>query len=380
MFKRSLRKTPSLVQDFLDRAWALGIPLTILDADWLLCIDGSYGACREFALKRQILFGTEAYEALSQNLTRIKCPLWNVSSTATAITVFVNDFRIAIVNILQRRRHWLIPAVLELNTSALALRQKYSTRKFNTAQDLHVYYPFPLKAFLTEMKESEFIECRRDMAIAMRQKYPSSYKRPPKLNDSVIDDLAYFRDFLLGLNITPYLFGGTLLGWYRECGIIPHTSDLDMAASISLYKPSLIHALSKDKRLRLHWALGKPNDSLELTVYANSTRIDLFFVYNNGNNSWVGGMIPSQRRKLRWLYPKISRLCKAELLGELFSVPCNVNEILNADYGVKWSHAIEHRTFFWTKSHRNVQHLEKYSDTEWKRVFQVFLNQHKHKH
>ncbi|CDW55717.1 hypothetical protein TTRE_0000399001 [Trichuris trichiura] len=162
-----------------------------------------------------------------------------------------------------------------------------------------------------------------------------------------------------------------------------------MAASISLYKPSLIHALSKDSRLRLYWVLGKvlaisdwknfstsvyfyfqPSDSLELSVYAKSTKIDLFFVYNNDNSSWVGGMIPSQRRKLRWLYPKISRLCRAELLGELFSVPCNVVEVLNADYGTNWSRTIEDKTFIWYKSHRNVQHLEKYSDTEWKRVFQ----------
>ncbi|KFD44760.1 hypothetical protein M513_14363 [Trichuris suis] len=66
------------------------------------------------------------------------------------------------------------------------------------------------------MKESEFIECRRDMAVAIREKYPSSYNSTPILNDSVIDDLAYFRDLLLDLNITPYLFGGTLLGKLDE--------------------------------------------------------------------------------------------------------------------------------------------------------------------
>ncbi|CDW57134.1 LicD domain containing protein [Trichuris trichiura] len=232
------------------------------------------------------------------------------------------------------------------------------------------------------MKESEFIECRRDMAAAIREKYPSSYNNTPILNDSVIDDLAYFRDLLLDLNITPYLFGGTLLGWYRECSIIPHTSDLDMAASISLYKPGLIHALLKETRLVLYWVLGKvlPSDSLELSVLTKSGKIDLFFVYNNGNSSWVGGMIPPSRRKLRCSYPKISRLCRAELLGELFSVPCNVVEVLNADYGTNWSRTIEDKTFIWYKSHRNVQHLEKYSDTEWKRVFQVFLYRRTRKH
>ncbi|KFD59351.1 hypothetical protein M514_05686, partial [Trichuris suis] len=256
-FNQSLKHISPLVGHFLNRTGTLGIPLTILDVDWLFCIDGSYGVCKNFALKRQILFGTEAYEALYQNISRIKCPVWNVSSSATSITVFINNFRIGIVNVLQRRRYWLIPAVVELNTSAFALRRRYSPAKFNTATNLHVYYPHPLKEFLSEMKESEFIECRRDMAVAIREKYPSSYNSTPILNDSVIDDLAYFRDLLLDLNITPYLFGGTLLGWYRECGIIPHTSDLDVATSISLYKPSLVHVLSKDERLKLYWVLGK---------------------------------------------------------------------------------------------------------------------------
>ncbi|KFD44844.1 hypothetical protein M513_14280, partial [Trichuris suis] len=132
--------------------------------------------------------------------------------------------------------------------------------------------------------------------------------------------------------------------------------------------------------LTLIYFAFQPSDSLELSVYAKSTKIDLFFVYSNGNSSWVGGMIPSQRRKLRWSYPKISRLCRAELLGELFSVPCNVNEVLNADYGPNWSHTIEDKNFIWYKSHRNVQTLDKYTDMEWRRVFQVYWDQHKRKH
>lgn len=51
--------------------------------------------------------------------------------------------------------------------------------------------------------------------------------------------------------------GTALLGWYRECAIIPHTTDTDMAFLISEWKPEIEKVLLDDKVLTLHWILGK---------------------------------------------------------------------------------------------------------------------------
>uniref|UniRef100_A0A5S6QP80 Fukutin n=1 Tax=Trichuris muris TaxID=70415 RepID=A0A5S6QP80_TRIMR len=374
-FNKSLKYISPALREFLNRISAFGLPLTILDLPWLQCIGGVSGICEQLSLRRQFLFGTEAYKAFAENITRIKPPLWQVSTTAARITVLIYNLRIGIVSVMHRGSYWLIPAVKEFNLPAYALK-RYSVAAFNATSYLHVRYPYPLREFLSELSEAEFIECQHEKAVAIRRQYASSNSSIPVINDTAIEQLAYFRDLLLSLHISPFLFGGTLLGWYRECGIIPHTTDLDMAAFISQFVPQLVSVLKNDQRLTLYWMLGKPSDSLELSVFTKSTKttkIDLFFVYNDANGSWVGGMIPYERKKLRWTYPRISRLCKAELLNELFSVPCNVEEVLQADYGSNWSISVEERNFLWYKSHKNVRTIGKYNTYEWMNVFRLFV-------
>lgn len=41
--------------------------------------------------------------------------------------------------------------------------------------------------------------------------------------------LSRLRDELIENRMFPFLNGGTLLGWYRECSVIPHTLDMDIS-------------------------------------------------------------------------------------------------------------------------------------------------------
>lgn len=70
------------------------------------------------------------------------------------------------------------------------------------------------------------------------------------------------------------------------------------------------------------------NDSLELSVYVDKIKIDLFFVFRDSESDWVGGMDVGARRRLRWSYPPIDDLCVGDLHDRLFNVPCNVEQIL----------------------------------------------------
>ncbi|VDK26049.1 unnamed protein product [Anisakis simplex] len=67
---------------------------------------------------------------------------------------------------------------------------------------------------------------------------------------------------------------------------------------------------------------------MELSVYSDSIKMDLFFVFHDEEYDWVGGMIVYKKQKLRWIYPRIDKLCVGDLYGHLFHVPCNVEQVL----------------------------------------------------
>ncbi|VDM28379.1 unnamed protein product [Toxocara canis] len=142
---------------------------------------------------------------------------------------------------------------------------------------------------------------------------------------------------------------------------------------------SMLNDLQHTHLFKLYWILGKPtigvlqvNDSLELSVYSDSIKIDLFFVFHGEENDWVGGMIVSRRAKLKWIYPRINRLCVGDLHGVLFNVPCNVEEVLEADYGSNWTIPHQTSSFVWHSSHRNVRRNGNWEQWEWSSVYKVF--------
>jgi hypothetical protein len=122
-----------------------------------------------------------------------------------------------------------------------------------------------------------------------------------------------------------FISSGTLLGWYRQCGVIPYTSDLD-TATWALY------AFEKLTQLFIHNKVG-----LSLTYiyglvengYQKSLRIDLFDIYKEGNSLTYTGHIPSQRAYFRYIYPCFN-LCSAQLLGLKVLVPCNPIDVIKA--------------------------------------------------
>ena len=61
--------------------------------------------------------------------------------------------------------------------------------------------------------------------------------------------------------MTTVLFGGTALGWYRECGFIPYTTDVDLATPIKELNTRLDEALKcvpLSAELRAHVLLHLP--------------------------------------------------------------------------------------------------------------------------
>lgn len=57
-------------------------------------------------------------------------------------------------------------------------------------------------------------------------------------------------------------------------------------------------------------------------------------MYETKDSAWVGGMLISEKKKFRWIYPLISQICTGDLLGRLFHVPCNIEEVLKVCYRI----------------------------------------------
>jgi phosphorylcholine metabolism protein LicD len=63
--------------------------------------------------------------------------------------------------------------------------------------------------------------------------------------------------FFQNHNITTFLIGGSLLGWLRECTIIPHTRDIDFAIKSEDLTGGLIEKIFK--QFKIIRKLGKSN-------------------------------------------------------------------------------------------------------------------------
>ncbi|GMS90376.1 hypothetical protein PENTCL1PPCAC_12551, partial [Pristionchus entomophagus] len=227
-----------------------------------------------------------------------------------------------------------------------------------------IYFLSDVQAFLEDWKFARFIECQ-----VLLKRNPTEPRTIPL---SLMRHLAEMRDFIKQRGARLILAGGTLLGWYRECSLIPHTPDIDFFIRAEEYSPSILADLdSRWSSYNVLRIFGTPIDSYELTLNVKKARIgdynniDIFFLYTNAIESYVGGLDWNSRKKYKWSYPRMDSFCTADLLGHLFHVPCNPKEVLDKEYG-NWQQDSPTADFVWYKTHRNVKENGEYTPNEMK--------------
>ncbi|ULT99842.1 hypothetical protein L3Y34_000840 [Caenorhabditis briggsae] len=201
----------------------------------------------------------------------------------------------------------------------------------------------------------------------------------PNHGKAAAGKLAEFRDVLLKFNIFSFLNGGTLLGWYRECGIIPHTEDMDIAVFSKDFRPELVDFLqSISSPFRLLRRIGRINDSFELTISSKDSypmNMDLFVMYEEINKdgnvtNWVGGA--SYTQKFKYTYPEYDPWCTADLYGYLFWVTCSPQKMLIFEYGNLWYEDVPSSDYNWKSSANNVQKNGFWKEEELKQVYVMY--------
>jgi hypothetical protein len=79
-------------------------------------------------------------------------------------------------------------------------------------------------------------------------------------------------------------------GWYRDCSVIPHTTDVDLAMWINEYDKNIKEHFLKNNEVRLAMSLGLIREGYELRLYSKTAKtFDLFFMYkHNETFQWNG--------------------------------------------------------------------------------------------
>jgi hypothetical protein len=116
----------------------------------------------------------------------------------------------------------------------------------------------------------------------------SNYQQNSTKNEKMMSSLKYFLNYMDEIQKHYWLAGGTLLGWYRDCGIIPFTTDLDIGIWAHEYDKKIKIKFIKDKKLPLVLNFGFINDSYELRLLNQDAQIDIFLVYKyNQTHQWT---------------------------------------------------------------------------------------------
>lgn len=230
-------------------------------------------------------------------------------------------------------------------------------------------WPYRFRKF---WERSKMIECKN---ITMVRDDRESWRRM-NLKGSVFE-LSRLQNLLVQYDMFPFISEGTLLGWYRECSIIPHTQDIDISVFINEFNPKFIDDMREGRStFRMARRLGKL-DSLELTVTPRDgyeLYTDIFFMYRETNKTtgiefnWISGL-KGDGERLRYHFPLFDPICSADLLGRLVWVTCDPEKAIVHEYGPRWFEDVPTRNYSWYESIYNVERgMEFYSSWELRKI------------
>ncbi|XP_032425302.1 ribitol-5-phosphate transferase FKTN isoform X2 [Xiphophorus hellerii] len=234
---------------------------------------------------------------------------------------------------------------------------------------LDVRVPRNISRFLVQRQEARFLECRYHDARSFLQLYPDdSSTAAVEFQRKAKALLRLAAQTLDRLDVPFWISSGTCLGWFRQCGVISYSRDVDIGIFISDFRPQITAAF-RDVGMSLKHQFGKVEDSLELSFLGEDVKLDIFFFYRDGDVVWNGGTQAKSGRKFKYIFPSFS-LCWAELLEVKVRVPCETLDYVMANYGATWSVPV--KSWDWKSSPSNVIENGVWPVAEWAGLIQVY--------
>lgn len=232
-------------------------------------------------------------------------------------------------------------------SKGLELYDNFDLDLQTSQEGLKFYAPSDLGYFLSQIETSQFTGCNFNTARNWKAGLPSE-----EFLKVARDGLHAMKRLTKSLKINFWLASGTLLGWYRQCDVIPYTTDFDFATWAYYakdepnYRQEVQAALARDRDpLYLYCTYGFPKTAYEMTFETKGTHFDLFFTYEEGNKHTYGGHMVWKSSYFSYIYPKMT-LCSGIFLGEKVLVPCNSEAVVAAEYGPKWTEPVSKWSFY----------------------------------
>ena len=147
--------------------------------------------------------------------------------------------------------------------------------------------------------------------------------------------IVQFKRLMTSHRMPFWMSSGTLLGWYRQCNIISFTNDIDFMADSRFASTELVENLSANQfGFNFLFIFGMVNNGYEFALARRGYKVDLFFTYP-ADHQQVTISIHCRSSYNRNYFKKFD-LCTGQLRGVRLNVPCSVQEVLSAEYGVDW--------------------------------------------
>jgi len=255
------------------------------------------------------------------------------------------DTEIHIINYHKRNEFFIIKEI----SSALVYTGNYfnDESEFESAfdefdlrecisDDVVLYLPKQLIHFLAQTKTSRFIECNKKVAEiyektfsdhSMISDYKKNYLRKGIHAMKSIMDKA-MKQF--------WISDGTLLGWYRNCGVFSHFDDIDFATWSKYASENFTQYLMSNKEgFKVLYRFGFFDEAYELSFKWKDIKFDLFFNYIFSDYYGVSVHFAGNGSYSYYHYSKYF-LCSADLIGIRINVPCDPKTYVTEQYGKEW--------------------------------------------
>ncbi|KAJ8316623.1 hypothetical protein KUTeg_005817 [Tegillarca granosa] len=229
--------------------------------------------------------------------------------------------------------------------------------------------PEKIHEFLDEIPDSTFIECDKERAKEFFYKYKKdTSEQALKFKRKSRQLIALGKQVLDSIGVRFWLSSGTLLGWYRQCDIIPYAQDVDFGVWIKDHKSDIVPAFEK-AGLSVKNVYGKVSDSFELSFQSGDVKLDIFFFYEESDHMWNGGTDAATAIKYKYSFPKF-KLCWTIFLDLQVRVPCPTKPYIEANYGKKWFEQV--KTWSWKESPANVKQNGVWPKEELDTMIQIY--------
>ncbi|XP_067930100.1 ribitol-5-phosphate transferase FKTN-like [Watersipora subatra] len=240
-----------------------------------------------------------------------------------------------------------------------------------TIDEIDVLIPDSLQHFLKVYDKSKFLRCNTTRAEVFHEWYgKDTTEKAEQFRSDAINALKIIKTRLDSIGTPFWLSSGTLLGWFRQCDIIPYSLDVDIGIFIKDHPENLLNILHNSS-LRLEHKFGLMEDSLQYAFHIGNVKLDIFFFYldETSGTMWNGGTDYNTGEKFKYLFDKFT-LCWTEFFGMKVRVPCDTEQYIRANYGDSWIEPVT--KWEWNKSPPNVEPNGEWQDDQLNDAIQLW--------